>query len=246
MWKLSLPLTIPVSKNRSLLLNLNVYRNAHYQSLDKAKKLFKEFIKSQLEPLPKFDRVHLRYTLYPKTKRLCDIANICSIVDKFFSDALVETGHLEDDNYNFVQGVSFFFGSVDSENPRVDVEILPVTNLKETDPMQITLVQSEIEQAIKSYVNNFMPNINGDLKIDLSASRGVEGFKATIDIVERGQEESRIRTGSKAEPDKAEITDQQEQHFDDGVATTCDMTAEAPKQQPSPQKLFNNLKNKAG
>lgn len=237
MWKLTLPLSIPVSKNRSLLLNLNVYRNAHYQSLDKAKKLFKEFIKPQLEPLPKFDKVHLRYTLYPKTKRLCDIANICSIVDKFFSDALVETGHLEDDNYNFVQGVSFFFGFVDSENPRVDVEILPVTNSKETDPMQITLVQSEIEQAIKSYVNNFMPNINGDLKIDLSASRGVEGFKATIDIVERGQQqEVPVRTGTKdtsVEP-SAEVTDTQEQHFDN----------EDTAKQPSPQKLFNNLKSK--
>lgn len=239
MWKLSLPLTIPVSKNRSLLLNLNVYRNAHYQSLDKAKKLFKELVKPQLEQLPKFDRVHLRYTLYPKTKRLCDIANICSIVDKFFSDALVETRHLEDDNYTFVEGISFFFGSVDSENPRVDVEILPVTNSKETDPMQITLVQSEIEQAIKSYVNNFMPNINGDLKIDLSASRGVEGFKATIDIVERGQQkETPVYTGSKAE---SEVTDTQEQHFDDTVKPNAE---EAPKN-PSPNKLFKSLQDKA-
>ena len=239
MWKLSLPLTIPVSKNRSLLLNLNVYRNAHYQSLDKAKKLFKELVKPQLEQLPKFDRVHLRYTLYPKTKRLCDIANICSIVDKFFSDALVETGHLEDDNYTFVEGVSFFFGSVDSENPRVDVEILPVTNSKETDPMQITLVQSEIEQAIKSYVNNFMPNINGDLKIDLSASRGVEGFKATIDIIERGQQkEAPVCISSKA---NSEVTDTQEQHFDDTVETNAE---EAPKN-PSPNKLFKSLQDKA-
>lgn len=51
--------------------------------------------------------------------------------------------------------------------------------------MQITLVQSEIEQAIKDYIHSQIKVRDGmEIKIDLSATRGADGFKATIDIVE--------------------------------------------------------------
>lgn len=49
--------------------------------------------------------------------------------------------------------------------------------------MQITLVQTEIEQAIRDYVGNQLRVADGmEMSIDLSATRGAEGFKATIDI----------------------------------------------------------------
>lgn len=51
--------------------------------------------------------------------------------------------------------------------------------------MQITLVQSEIEQALRTYVNNLINIKEGtQINIDLSAGRGADGFKATIDIVQ--------------------------------------------------------------
>ena len=51
--------------------------------------------------------------------------------------------------------------------------------------MQIILVQAEIEIAIRKYVNSKVKvNEGQDIRIDLSASRGPEGFRATIDIID--------------------------------------------------------------
>jgi len=50
--------------------------------------------------------------------------------------------------------------------------------------MQIILMQSEIEEALTDYVlNKISINEDQQISIDLSAGRGPEGFKATIDIV---------------------------------------------------------------
>lgn len=77
-----------------------------------------------IETLPVFSgKVQITYTLYPKTKRLTDVSNVCSVVDKFFCDALVKMGKLEDDNYLFLPKVIYQFGEVDKDNPRVDIEI---------------------------------------------------------------------------------------------------------------------------
>lgn len=191
MWTVELPLIVPVSKSSKFSLNLNEYRNAHYQTLNKAKVVFKEMVTPLLKDLPKMQQVTLQYTLFPGSARLCDVSNICSVVDKFFSDALVENGHIDDDNYTVVTDVRYKAGSIDRANPRVEVLIEPIgeqfpthNDEKEDDSMQITLVQFEIEQAITNYILEQVTVKEGmQIKIDLSATRGAEGFKATIDIV---------------------------------------------------------------
>ena len=113
------PLSVQLSKKKKFILNLNNYRNASFFLLNDAKKAYKKAVLSQLEKLPKFSKVRLTYVFYPSSRRRYDIANVCSIVDKFFSDALVETGHLEDDNYNYIPDVLYCIGELDKTNPRV-------------------------------------------------------------------------------------------------------------------------------
>lgn len=49
--------------------------------------------------------------------------------------------------------------------------------------MQITIVQSEIEDAIRGYVSDQGIDLSGkQLEVDLTAGRGSSGFTATIDI----------------------------------------------------------------
>lgn len=119
---LSLPISIQLGK-RNCSLNLNFYRNAHYQILNKMKVAFANQVRDQILPLPVFEHVSLTYTLFPKTRRLCDVANVCTVVDKFFCDALVTEHKLKDDNYNYVRRIEYRFGEVDPSNPRVTVEI---------------------------------------------------------------------------------------------------------------------------
>lgn len=120
---IQLPLYVQVTNKTRFYLNLNQYRNAHYHTLNKAKTMFKEAILDQVRALPQMDKIGLVYTLYPRTKQLCDVSNVCSIVDKFLSDVLTECGKIPDDNYQYISKVSYKFGSIDPINPRVEVSI---------------------------------------------------------------------------------------------------------------------------
>lgn len=49
--------------------------------------------------------------------------------------------------------------------------------------MQITIVQAEIERAIREYIGRQMKVADGmEMAMELQATRGAEGFKAVIDI----------------------------------------------------------------
>jgi len=125
---LSLPLTVPVTKRKKFSLNLNNYRNTHFQTLNKAKKIYRDLVwdayiianRRGVTLQPPF---RLTYTVYPKTKRRCDVANIATVVDKFACDALVELRLMDDDDYLHVPIVVYQIGKVDKEHPRCELTI---------------------------------------------------------------------------------------------------------------------------
>jgi hypothetical protein len=80
-------------------------------------------MQNQIENLPVFDKITLVYRLYPKTKHLCDLMNVCSIQSKYFLDALVENGKLPDDTYLHAIKETTEFGYIDPTNPRVEILI---------------------------------------------------------------------------------------------------------------------------
>lgn len=122
--KINLPLTVPTSKNKKFILNLNNYRNAYFRVLSVAKKNYTDALLPELEDLPKFtEPVSLTYTYYAKTKRRIDISNPCSIIDKFACDALVKSGILQDDSFAQVNQVTYKFGGFDKEDPRCELTV---------------------------------------------------------------------------------------------------------------------------
>ena len=148
MWKVDLPLKIPVSSKSYFNLNLNTYRNAHYQVLNTAKKNFTKAVLPKIYEISPLDKAKITYTLYPGSKRLCDISNICSIVDKFFCDALVEANCLVDDNYTRIVNIEYKIGSVDPINPRVEAVI------ERIDDMQIIIELSS--QDLNGIVQDYL------------------------------------------------------------------------------------------
>lgn len=71
--------------------------------------------------------------------------------------------------------------------------------------MQITLIQSEIEQALKNYINDIMSVKDGmEIEIQLKATRGEEGTTAIIDIVPQKPKAARGGRTSGEIPAKAE------------------------------------------
>lgn len=123
MWTISLPLAVPVSTNKWFFLNLNQYKNAHHRTLTKAKKEFIQRVAPLLKDVPKLDRILIAYSLFTPDHRKVDVANVCCIADKWFSDTLVEAGKLVDDNRKLLPMIAFCDGGVDNINPRVDATI---------------------------------------------------------------------------------------------------------------------------
>lgn len=122
-YTVDLPTFVQVSNKTRFSINLNQYRNTHFQILNKAKAKFAEQIADQIQALPAFKKIAISYTLFPRTRQLCDVSNICAIADKFFCDALKDQGRILDDNYTVVLGTQYLFGEVDPHRPRVEARI---------------------------------------------------------------------------------------------------------------------------
>lgn len=184
-FKLTSPLRVSVSKTKDFTLNLNLYRNAHYQTLNKAKVEYKNALKKQIMVLPDLASAKIHYTVYPKDKRQFDVSNIVSIHQKFFEDALVELGKLPDDSIRFITESSQSFGEICRDNPRVEITI--TATLKEND-MQITLDSTEIKQAIVGYVKDQGIDLtNTTVEVGMTAGRGPNGPTATVDIIPKSR-----------------------------------------------------------
>ena len=137
---LSLPLEIRLSKTgkSKFIVNLNNYRNAHFQTLNKAKKMYSEAVKNKVLELNQdcassgflipgmITECKVEITLFPKTKRRVDHSNPCSICEKFTNDALTEMKVWGDDDSNVIVQSTYKFGSVDPENPRFEYRIYDI------------------------------------------------------------------------------------------------------------------------
>ncbi len=187
-WTITLPWKVPLSKNKDFPVNLNYYRNACFQELNKAKINFKELVSPLLGSVLCMESCSLHYVIFPSSKRECDISNVCSIADKFFSDTLVSSGKITDDNFKVIPNISFSYGQVDPLNPRIEVTIAPIgKTLNSLEPkdkdMQIILSQEEITEAITAYVGKQLTVAdNFAISVALTSARN-EGVSATVNLV---------------------------------------------------------------
>jgi len=120
--KLILPIYYTIVKktkaNKTFLVNMNWYRNAHFQVLNKVKIYYHQLIKEQYDGNT-FNKVSVHYKIYAK-RRGTDGGNIRSIIEKFALDGLVEVGALPDDSIDYVsEDRSEYF--YDKDNPRAEV-----------------------------------------------------------------------------------------------------------------------------
>jgi hypothetical protein len=90
------------------LMTINTYRNLHHHFLAKFKREYGDTIKSLLVDIdPIQNPVKLDYQFYFKGNKKIDVGNVGAMVDKVFSDCLVELGILKDDSLEYVNKVSY-------------------------------------------------------------------------------------------------------------------------------------------
>jgi len=121
-YKFTLPL-YGVTKKGAIAVNW--YRNAHHHESNTAKKKFKNLIQDQLNQFDKIETpIKIKYTYYAARNNSPDLDNFVGTVKKFFQDALVESGLIEDDSVKFIVANSEDYGGIDKLNPRVEAEII--------------------------------------------------------------------------------------------------------------------------
>ena len=233
-FQFDLPMRIPINKRGEVeALNLNVYRNLHHYKHSALKKNFHKLMVPKLKHLPKMDKISLHYQVFPKTRGRLDTMNVGSIVDKFFSDVLVEAGVIPDDDYTHVVFNSFEIGPVCKDNPRVVVTITEINQSKEEKPMRILLDENDIQQALSTYVEEL--GISGATGVELR----IEHDQIIAEVMTGPVTTGAVKTtttpkpknkggrpaGSKNKPVVEETTDVDEP----GETDTCDGDAGTPE-----------------
>ena len=111
-------------KDKVVSLNLNVYRNLHHSLNGQAKLKYTEIMGDSIGKLPKLSPpLEIKYSITANTKRKFDIMNIASVVDKFFCDALIKHGKLEDDNHDCIRRVVVEYAGYKKNYQFVDITI---------------------------------------------------------------------------------------------------------------------------
>jgi hypothetical protein len=191
-FQLKLPMRFRTSSKKVTALNLNVYRNLHYRSLSALKHKFQDHGKKLLRDakIPQLGRIRLRYQVFIKTKRELDIANVCSIVDKFFSDTLVHAGIIVDDNWKFLDDVSFGFGGFTTEE-HVLVTITEIEPRK-GNAMRILLDEEEVQKALEDFVETL--GLTGVTGVDLNTD---DDGNVTAEVLMGETKSTKVKTPSK-------------------------------------------------
>lgn len=101
-------------------INLNSYRNRHYQVNNNLKIKFKELINNQIQGLL-FNKISIEYILF--YSRISDLWNRVSIIDKYFCDALIENKCILNDNVEYIKEIKAKVWWKDLKNPRIEINI---------------------------------------------------------------------------------------------------------------------------
>lgn len=110
-------------KDKTVLVGMNWYRNAHYHSQSAMKRDFHELVAKQVGDFVHKGKFKLRIEIYYKNST-CDGANIAALMEKFALDALQEEKVIINDNVNFHLGSSWEVIEQDKDNPRCLITII--------------------------------------------------------------------------------------------------------------------------
>lgn len=127
MIKLICPLYITIERktkaDKKVFVNMNTYRNLHFQINNKVKVKYKELLREQLEGIKIKTPVEITYKVYKARNNMLDKMNVVSITSKYLLDAITQLGCWTDDNDDFVKTETIMPTELDRENPRVEVFI---------------------------------------------------------------------------------------------------------------------------
>lgn len=113
--------------NKTCLVSINWYRNAHFHAQNAMKKHFHELVSTQMRnKKPQVGKFTLAIKIYYKNSN-CDGANIAALMEKFTLDALQEQEVILNDNVQYHLGSTWEVAGQDKDNPRC---LITITNIE--------------------------------------------------------------------------------------------------------------------
>jgi len=113
-------------KDKRVYLNLNTYRNLHYQINNQVKRAYLEAIREQVEGKVIVTPVEITYRVLKRTEVRLDKMNVIAVTSKYLLDALTNLGCWEDDNDDHVKTETILPTELDRDNPRVEIIITSI------------------------------------------------------------------------------------------------------------------------
>jgi len=120
--------TFKTKPDKTLFINLNWYRNAHYFIKNEVKQFYNALIISELnkqQAIPIKGRYELAFEYYYKNA-VSDLDNVCAMANKHCNDAFQAYGLIENDNVKYCVRSCYYVKEQDKKNPRLEVYIRPV------------------------------------------------------------------------------------------------------------------------
>ena len=121
---LSVMLPRKTMPDRKYIINKNNERNWHFIVSNKIKQAYKETLREQLEGLTFAHPIKLKLVYSKASNRRSDRTNVLSQHEKFAADAMVEFGCIPDDNDDVILSSHYSGGTLDRENPRVEIRVV--------------------------------------------------------------------------------------------------------------------------
>jgi|TARA_R100000951_G_C2520644_1_gene143301 hypothetical protein len=121
-------ITLPThsfSGKKKMHLNLNQYRNWHYRVSSNVKRNYYYSIQEHLD-FQFTGEVSIHYEYYAPDKRVRDLMNVVSVVDKFFQDSMVMCGCILADDTSIVKNITVQYMGIDRGNSRIEATIKSV------------------------------------------------------------------------------------------------------------------------
>ena len=122
--KITLP-THSFSGKKKLYLNLNQYRNWHHSVSSNVKRNYYYSIQDKLD-FEFSGEVSIHYKYYAPDKRVRDLMNVVSVVDKFFQDSMVMCGCILANDTSIVKNITAKYMGIDRGNSRIEATIKSV------------------------------------------------------------------------------------------------------------------------
>ena len=120
-----LPLVVQIGGKKSRFsVDVNHFVLRNRWDYGKAKKKYCEHMREQLEGFDMIEgQIHIHYEYFNGKDNSPDLDNFVGGAKKFFQDAMVHHGLIEDDNINFITSSSEEYRGLDRENPRIVASI---------------------------------------------------------------------------------------------------------------------------